>query len=438
MPQPDLIERHYEKVEGLVPHNAKDPAPPADEYFEAIVRVPASLQQPGLVSSAHGKLSRMMLTIPNYAVPPRGSGEPNPLAAAYRDLLVKLPESCDLLVATHDSRADEVERWISEANPDADAAIVSLRDHLTFSVWAEDSCVTVRDRESGDVYLLKPWEFPRYADALASNEVSDRTELRDLQAPLYFEGGNLLVGDTFFLLGADYPARTLGYVGPVIQKPPGETAEQTVHRLYREYLDTERDLIVIGSRVPVPTETTREVTIGGESWTERIHLGNEKGTKQPLFHIDMFITLAGRDERGKYRVLVGDPGKAAEALGVEPWEHAMQDVFDDIAEQLEGLGFRVLRNPLPLAYVTDRQNRQRTWYFATANNALVEIDEQAGRRVWIPTYGHGGWGGYERTDTLNRSMWEGLGFDVTMLGDFHPFAENLGAVHCIKKYLARG
>jgi hypothetical protein len=29
-------------------------------------------------------------------------------------------------------------------------------------------------------------------------------------------------------------------------------------------------------------------------------------------------------------------------------------------------------------------------------------------------------------------------FAVSMLTDFHPFAENLGAVHCIKKYLRRG
>jgi hypothetical protein len=26
---------------------------------------------------------------------------------------------------------------------------------------------------------------------------------------------------------------------------------------------------------------------------------------------------------------------------------------------------------------------------------------------------------------------------AALLGDFHPFAQNLGAVHCIKKYLAR-
>ena len=58
--------------------------------------------------------------------------------------------------------------------------------------------------------------------------------------------------------------------------------------------------------------------------------------------------------------------------------------------------------------------------------------------MWLPTYGHGGWASLAATDEANRRVWESLGFETTMLADFHPFAENLGAVHCVKKYLARG
>jgi len=42
------------------------------------------------------------------------------------------------------------------------------------------------------------------------------------------------------------------------------------------------------------------------------------------------------------------------------------------------------------------------------------------------------------TDRRNAEIWEGLGYEVVGLADFHPFASNLGAAHCIKKYLARG
>lgn len=431
MPQPEVVERHYETVEGLKPHYAEDPPASPRPGLEAIVSIPASLPSPELVSSAHGKLGEMLLAIPKYATV-------DPLGAVYRDLLGKLPARCELLVATHESTAEQVERWISDANPDPEATIVSLPDNLIFSVWAEDSWVAARDRRSGEVYLLEPYEFRRYADTLILNEISRPSgRFNSRRTPLYFEGGNLLVGDDFFMIGADYPARSLGYMGTAIHRSPQENDELAVRRLYGEYLDGERELVVIGSRIPVPTATVRDVEIDGEPWKELLYAGNKKNTKQPLFHIDMFITLAGRDERGKYRVLVGDPGMATETLGNAPWPHAMQDVFDDIAEQLDRLGFGVVRNPLPLAYMDNSREKVRTWYFATANNALVEIDKDA-RRVWLPSYGHARWKNLERTDTRNCSIWEDLGFDVTLLGDFHPLAENLGAVHCIKKYLARG
>jgi hypothetical protein len=52
-----------------------------------------------------------------------------------------------------------------------------------------------------------------------------------------------------------------------------------------------------------------------------------------------------------------------------------------------------------------------------------------------------GWPARRRTrrrDVVGAARCPGrLGFSVQMLGDFHPFAENLGAVHCMKKYLAR-
>jgi hypothetical protein len=55
----------------------------------------------------------------------------------------------------------------------------------------------------------------------------------------------------------------------------------------------------------------------------------------------------------------------------------------------------------------------------------------------MPSYGHGSYERLRVTDERNKEIWEGLGFEVRMLGDFHPFAANLGAAHCIKKYLAR-
>ena len=83
----------------------------------------------------------------------------------------------------------------------------------------------------------------------------------------------------------------------------------------------------------------------------------------------------------------------------------------------------------------DPDRKERTWYFATSNNALVQNGPS--KIVWLPSYGHGNWSELAETDKANAAMWEEMGYAVKMLSDFHPFAENLGAVHCIKKYLAR-
>jgi hypothetical protein len=117
----------------------------------------------------------------------------------------------------------------------------------------------------------------------------------------------------------------------------------------------------------------------------------------------------------------------------------MAAVFDDVARGLGRRGYDVTRAPLPLVYADDADARVRSWYFATSCNVLV--DAPAGERptVFIPTYAHGPFEDLLAvTDRRNAEIWEGLGYDVVALADFHPFASNLGAAHCIKKYLARG
>ena len=148
----------------------------------------------------------------------------------------------------------------------------------------------------------------------------------------------------------------------------------------------------------------------------------------------MFISLVGRDASGTYTVLVGDPRLAANILGTPLPDGAMQDVFDDIAEQLSLLDFNVIRNPLPLVYDDDDVARVRYWYFATSNNVIVQ---DSPKTVWLPTYGHGVWSSLSATDQRNKEIWEDLGYQVNLLADFHPFAANLGAAHCISKYIAR-
>lgn len=428
--------RHYETSPGLVRRSEGDLGTEAvhartlrGPFLEEVAE--AKPARPRLIPSADGGFARLLFTIPAYAV------SSPPLAGVFEDLFRTLPKHAQLVVLTHESVVDIVDGWLGNSGRQDSTDLVTAPDHLHFSIWAEDGYVVVSDADQGRTSFVEPYAFPRYGDGLIADLVSNATDLGKTQAPLYFQGGNLLIGDDFFLIGADYPAESLRYVNDVLVPRPGERPGDLVRRLYSEYLDVDRRLLYVGSTIPVPAEERRWFDLDGERWQERLFTGNRPGTVQPLFHIDMFITLVGRAPNGRYRMLVGDPALAAEVLDEPLPPQAMREVFDNVAAGLGRLGFDVRRNPLPLVYVDDPDQRTRVWYFATSNNALVEIGDDGDKRVFVPTYGYGEWASLQATDQRNQQIFEELGFEVLALGDFHPFASNLGAVHCIKKYLAR-
>jgi hypothetical protein len=194
------------------------------------------------------------------------------------------------------------------------------------------------------------------------------------------------------------------------------------------------------------------------------------GTYQPIFHIDMFVTLVGGGKNEKFKVLVGDPSLADKALGTKS-PYALAEVYDTIAKQFEDLGFEVVRNPIVHWQTKGRKYKlsklgeiaasskdealsrsvaelaglgasdatdvtARSWHHITWNNCLVERMEK-GSTVYLPTFGYGDKSSLAVLDQQMTALWKGLGFEVKLLGDFNGFAERQGVVHCIKKYLER-
>jgi hypothetical protein len=407
----------------------------ATRALEATVKRPVP-KQPRIVSSAHGALGHILLCYPSFA------GGEDVFRDAFVDLFRKLPQSVELTVVAHASVVDDLEKTLAAERPEAEATIVEAPAYLHFTVWAEDPYVVVEDVGSTPTrpFLVEPFAFPRAGDSVVADLVAEATELQSTQSPLFFQGGNVLIGDDFVLIGVDYLFETLDTFlryRPVLGMPddPGE-AQLFIVDLFRQTFDPNRDLYFAGTRLGVPKVEKRPVIIDGEQWTEVFHAGT--GHHQPIFHIDMFVSLAGRSPSGRYRLLVGSPALADDVLGRPQLPHALSEIFDDVARQLEAQGFEIVRNPLPLTNVDDPVLKERSWYFATSNNCLVQIDDVTGNHVWLPTYGHGAWSDLTVTDEANRAVWEELGFTVHQLADFNVFAQNLGSVHCIKKYLRRG
>jgi hypothetical protein len=429
---------HYRKSPGAV-GRAEDHEPgqriwkPRARAVAAILGLAGSTREPSLVSSCMGAIERMMLTIPLNVL--------SEMEEIYTGILATMPATTTLLIVTNQSAVPTIRKWAKAAGAKASLEIFPVDDDMRFTVWAEDGYAATLARQDTMTCLVEPFEFKRRGDSMIADVLQQENIVKRAQSPLYFQGGNILVGDNFFLIGADYPARTVDYTraaGGHISVPPGKDAEAHVKGLYSKYLDPKRTLHYVAARVPVAAKIERPVTIDSEEWTEVINKENKPGTVQPVFHIDMFITLVGRNPDGRFKVLVGDPSLAYRLLEEPAPDHAMIEVFDDIARGLEKLGFDVMRNPLPLAYEDNALTRRRLWYFASSNNCLVQNSARHGRIVWLPTYGHGNWEKLRKTDAAMKALWERLGFEVRQLPDFHALAADSGALHCIKKYLARG
>jgi hypothetical protein len=426
------------------------------------------LQKPSLVSSFRDRIDTVLLAFPNYGV-----SQPA-LTAGYESVVRALRVGTRFIVVHHKSGARRIRKWFDAArHPASNVTYVPLPDYVSFTDWAEDAYVALTDGTDAGVYLMEPWEFPRAGDALiaeAVQEFADRVVAA--QAPLIFQGGNCLVGDDFWLLGKDYFADSLSLISgdrAPVEKPDRDRPEAFLRKLFSDYVDASRKLLVIGTGKEIPLRQYYGTREGKRFFLDLASGG--AGLFQPIFHIDMFVTLVGRNPQGEFDVLLGSPRMADEMLGTAS-PFSLDDVYDVIEKDLARHGFKVRRNPLvhrPTLAQTmtlgrlremasgagDEALREalkelealdandstrvsvRDWHHVTWNNCLVENSDSVGRHVYLPTYGHGPNADLRKIDAHMTKLWREAGFTVHPLADFNEFARRQGAVHCIKKYIRR-
>lgn len=361
-----------------------------------------------LLSSAAGPIRHLLLFAPEY--------EAEHFAAMYGALVASLPADAAITVAAEPGARANIEQWPCDT---ARLAIVETPD-TSITPWARDPLLAA-EAQGAPLLLVTP-ELARRDDLRATISLAEKTGLTRILSPMAFEGGNILVGENHIFVGVD-TLTALGDDGAALF----ETA-------LREFEGDRRKIVPIGSADDAPSETIRAAHAGEEEWREIFHYRAKEGTRQPVFHIDMFLTLAGKGADGRERVLVGDPAMAAGMMGLPPHPLCLAERFDAIAEDLEARGFAVTRNPLPMIYMDEPKKRRRIWYYASSNNALVQRNPDI---VWLPAYGHDNWTKLEATDRNNREIWEGFGFETRTIGDAQKLAENLGGLHCLTNVLRR-
>jgi len=316
-------------------------------------------------------------------------------------------------LAVHNGEAEVFRRMVEEMGLGAKTEIIEAPSGAALWPWAQDRVAVF---ENGDgVQVLECSDAGDYTGAAAAAALgAGRRALPDLPQP----GGNMLVDGKVCFVGAD---------------------------LGEGRIDTGRAIEVIACQPLERRGPTRfEMTPGDLSWRQDIDRSiAADGSRQPVFHLDMFMTLTGETREGAPRILLGDPVWASALIGVPLPDGFPVKAFEQIEYGLRLRGYEVMRNPLPFVYFDDEDAKLREWFYASANNCWVEClgdskgGEAGGCRVFLPEYGFGPWAALKATDDANAAIWESLGFEVVRGGDFLPLADQLGSLNCVTRILAR-
>lgn len=363
-----------------------------------------------LLASAGGAIEQLLLFVP--------AGEARQYAGIYGALIDALPDRTDVTILAESRAIDRILDW------DCDAERLDIHDigDLDITGWARDPLLAA-EAEGEPALLISP-ELARRDDLKAAKSAADRLGIASCESVAAFEGGNILVGRDFLLVGID----TLTALG--------DDGQERFRASLADFEGEERKIIVVDAG-EAPAQLIREVPAGDEQWQEVFHYRSKQGTRQPIFHIDMFVTLAGPGADGRERALVGDPAIAAEMIGMPLHPYCPTALFDAVAGDLSAQGFAVTRNPLPMIYMDEIEQRRRTWFYASSNNVLAQRGGAEGDVVWLPGYGHDHWPALEATDRSNREIWKAMGFEVRIIPGAQRLAENLGGLHCLTNVLRR-
>lgn len=379
-----------------------------------------SASPPWILSSTTGEIRHVLLHAPVL--------EAELFADIYVGLIDSLPPSAQTTVLMEAGAAPHVEAWRRRLQDGSNVACITMPADKSLTVWARDPALAAVSAD-GRPFLLTTDAFDRRDDQAAPGQVAAALGLRTVAAGAALEGGDILIDDDGLLVGHDTLARMSG------ESDAARTRAFTAALARAE--PNPRTIRAISSPFPVEPETDRQIELAGEAWTEITGFHAKPGTKQPIFHIDMFLTLTGVRQRGRPVVLVGDPSLAAALLGRRPHPAAGVRHFDAIAAQLAGWGYAVIRNPMPHIPMDVVAEKRRIWRFAPTNNVLIQKDAERGDIVWAPAFGHDHWPELAAVDDAMAEIWRDLGFEVRFTPKGLYLAENLGGLHCFANVLER-
>lgn len=425
--------------------------------------IPEGIAKP--VSSAHGKIKTLFLCFPKDDKTKKYN-----FFSLFKELVEKMDTVEKFIVIYHETEFNNdgiIPRIHANNNricpihlKDGDLGLIPWMQDLFYPIEYDNKIHLVASQR------YRTDEIRALSKILEDNfgtDVRPEDQLLLTKTVLPFEGGNILVGKNFILIGED--SKSL--------------LEVNYEATYQQWFGS--NPIFLSSEWELPSKTP-------------LIFDNSKNTlprfseKQPLLHLDLFISLAGFNQQGEYILVIGEP-VLGEPLYPDPtnkdlnlffdWFNNVRNAINDIIRQLKqqtSIDFQIIRNPLVLTYEDDCDtSNTRNWMWATYNNCLVEIIENeskqiTSKKVWLPSYGSkqadyseytmpyktkqeiaqtmdfpthtvgfGNWCNLRKYDLQNQSIWSDLGFEVCLLeNNYIPLAKDRGSLNCITNCVQRG
>lgn len=397
-----------------------------------------SIKNASPISDVYGELSHLFIVYnPKYSQATLYQNIIENIAARFGDVEVTVLLKSDI----NDGIFYPFEELVSKiSNSRGIPRLNFLKYSKDVNTWCRDYCSIIEGRVHGNISAYNVLEKRCDKAPTHENVVDAINQFAETYSPWFshkiynwsssfeYEEGNILIGDDYMLVGEN------------VLRGRSDCTSQTIATQLS-------NLFGVETIVPIGCE---KFSFGSLDTVQ--NNVNWKRGRQPIFHIDLFVSLAGRDIHGNEIVIVGDP--IYTCLGDENTDderdgkiivkRIRKKLNKEIIPSLQkfeltrGRRFKVVRIPMPLAYYRKEGETQKRWYWNSYNNSLVEFISHNDKQVWMPTFGHGHkFADLASFDLQAMLIWESLGFKVNLMTDYNLLAQRQGAIRCITKVLSR-
>lgn len=292
--------------------------------------------------------------------------------------------------------------------------------------WAQDPFFILEGQGHFPHLILEPFSFRFKADQFVAEQVASQSDFLIKPTHLYFEGGNILVGDDFMFVGMDDVEENIkAYYSTAVRNEALLTIKQEFQKAFGI-----RYVYFIG----LPTEKRIKL--------QKTKLALGEGL-QPFFHLDMFLTLGGRNKDGDEIVFLAQiDNRHLPKNFPEEDKKLLNEAIDHVHQQIvayseqPGPNFSLDRVPIGIELTEElTEEGKKIAHLLSFNNVLLEIYGNV-KRVYLPKYDLPAQRAQlheEAEDSFKRHDFK----VISTIGEFTHKQDENAALHCIVKVLKR-